>query len=148
MKPNHKALYLSAFLGAAVWLLLLWISVEKQASWYSYGSDYWEYAATINAWMQDFLNPANHRFDIDAGSIRNTPYFAVVVLLSSFLGLNAIQAMSLSGVLASPVFVVAVPLFANRYYRNPWAGSAALVIFLCGWGLQVMQSCSLALLSL
>ena len=125
-------LYLT--LAIPVWLFLSWAAFDFQTSLYIFRNDYWEHSATLNAWLKDFLHPGNPHLATDTGTVRYMPFYAVVTLISGALGLDALEAMSVAGFLSITLFVIATPLFANRYFRDPRAGTVALITFLCGWG--------------
>lgn len=127
-------------LGIPVWLFLSWAAFDFQASLYIFRNDYWEHSAVLNAWLADFLNPGNPHLATDAGSARYMPYYAVITLIAGMLDLDAIQAMSVAGITSITLFMIATPLFANRYFRDPRAGSVALIVFLCGWGFGLVFS--------
>ena len=135
-----RPLYLYLALAIPLWLFFSWASFNMQASLVIFHNDFWEHSAALNAWLNDFSNPGDPHLPTDNGSARYMPFYAVVTLIAGTLRLDALGAMGLAGFLSISLFVIATPLFANRYFRDPRAGTVAIIVLLCGWGFGVIFS--------
>jgi hypothetical protein len=117
-----------------LWAILSWAAFNFQPATYTYRGDFWEHSAALQAWLQDLWNPTNPHFASDVGSPRYIPFYFVITALSIPIGLTALQAMGIAGVVSVTLFVVGIKLFSDRYFCNPWAAPIALLVFLTGWG--------------
>jgi hypothetical protein len=95
---------------------------------------YWEHAAVLNEWLQNFESPTNPHVDDPSLSIRFIPLFRVLAYIGPMFNLGAVELMSISALLNYALIVLGLQLFLKSYFRNPWAPLIGFIsIFLC-WG--------------
>jgi len=123
-----------ALIATPLWAIMVWGAFAAQLSTNWPSGDFWEHSAVLNTWMQALANPPNSHLAGDIPSPRYMPFYLLVASIGKLLSLNPFQAMGLAGALSATLFVFAVPVFFNRYLRNPWAASIALPVLLLGWG--------------
>lgn len=129
---NPTLIYLC--IALPLWALTVWAAFYLQAGTGGYGGDFWEHSASLKSWMENLSHPANPHLLSDAASPRYMPFYLLIASVGQWLALDPLQAMGLAGALSITLFLVAVPLFFNRYFRNRWAGVIALLVLLLGWG--------------
>lgn len=121
-------------IATPLWAIMVWGSFAAQLPTNWPAGDFWEHSAVLNTWMQALTNPPNSHLAGDIPSPRYMPFYLLIAGIGRLLSLTPFQAMSLAGALSATLFVFAVPMFFNRYLRNPWAASIALPVLLLGWG--------------
>jgi len=128
--PN--ALFMVVMAGVAWWL---YKSAVTPLNAYWPLADYWEYAAVVSEWLQNFSAPANPHVDSPVLSPSFTPYFALLTLLGGALGLDAVQSLAVGSVLNFVLIAAGLKLFAQAYFRNQWAPVVSLVVVFFCWGI-------------
>ena len=125
------------FLGFAA-AFFLWFSLSAiffPLAAYQYGTDYWEYSATIKEWSANLWNPKNPHLDIETGSPRFSPIFFLLAATAKLFNLSPIQTMGLSSILNTVLLLGGIFLFFRIYFENDWAPVVGLVVLLSGWGI-------------
>jgi hypothetical protein len=115
----------AAISGSCIFLQL------PQFQWFS---DYWEHTAAIKALALNLASPSNPHFATSDSDRQFIPHFVMLAALVRFLHLPLFTAFGLLGALTSALLVFSLGHFAREYFRDPWAPSVTLLVFLACWG--------------
>lgn len=124
------------FLAVSLCTFTIWASFFHQYPIMEMGGDYWEHSAALNAWMKDIINPMSPHVASSEGSARYMPYYFVIALTGSVLGLTSIQAMGLAASISVILLIIGLAYFSKLYFKDNRAPIYTLIILLCGWGLS------------
>ncbi|MGK0173639.1 MAG: hypothetical protein ACI9W2_005387 [Gammaproteobacteria bacterium] len=133
-------LFVYAALAGPFWCFFVWASFVDIVPARVWGSDFWEHAAVFHAWFEDLANPQTPHLGGGDGSSRYMPFFFLVTLIALGLNLDAIQATGVAAIINLSLFVVAVPLFANAFFKHRWAAPVTLIILTSAWGIGWLWS--------
>jgi len=118
-----------------IWGWVSWEAVYVRLITWADGADYWEHSATLHALIENPWHPRHPHLAIDAGSPRFGPQFLLIALLARALHWDAIQAMTLSAVLNTLLFLCGIRLFFLSYFRHRLAPLYGLLVMFGGWWL-------------
>lgn len=124
------------FLAVSFCTFTIWASFFHQYPIMEMGGDFWEHAAALNTWMKDIVNPMSPHVASYESSARFMPYYFIIAMIGSVLGLTSIQAMGLAASISVILLVFGVSYFSRTYFKDDRAPLYTLIILLCGWGLS------------
>jgi len=97
------------------------------------GADYWEHTAVLRALLDDPWHPRHPLIAADLPSPRFNPHLLVAALLGRLFGFDALEAMGVSALLNTVLFVFGIWLFFRTYFRDARASLFGLVVFFGAW---------------
>lgn len=118
-------------IGILAWVA--WDAFGVRLITYYPGADYWEHTAVLRALLENPWHPRHPAVVTQAGSPRFGPHFLLVALISRALRFDAIDAMSLSAVLNTALFLAGIFVFYRSYFRDRRASLYGLVVSFGSW---------------
>jgi len=101
------------------------------------GRDTWHHVAVLRELMAAPFNPANPHIPTQEPSRYFTPVTTAAALVGRLLDLSPYALFGYMGAASCIGFVAGCWLFAQRYYRSPWAPLILLLTLLFAWGVQL-----------
>ena len=123
------------FLGLALGLLgwVTWEAFWLRSVTYIATADYWEHSAVLRALIDHPWHPGNPHLLSSASSPRFGPQFVLIALVARALHLDAVQAMSLTAVFNTALFLWGIHSFFRCYFRDRLAPLYGLIVMFCSW---------------
>lgn len=122
------------------WLLALglvaWVAYDAlfvRLSAFMGGADYWEHTAALRSLIEHPLSPRNPQVASDVPSPRFGPHYVLIALATKAFAGDAMDAMALSGVLNTALFVTGIWLFFGTYFRDRRAPLYGLIVMFGSW---------------
>jgi hypothetical protein len=130
---RHFANALFVLCALGIWGWVSWEAAYVRLVTWEGGADYWEHSATLHALIENPWHPRHPHLALNAGSPRFGPQFLLVALIARALHWDALEAMTLSSVLNTLLFLCAIRLFFLSYFRHPLAPLYGLLVMFGGW---------------
>ncbi|MGI9289655.1 MAG: hypothetical protein ACR2QG_00095 [Gammaproteobacteria bacterium] len=132
VRANTLYFILTAAFGA----LLVWDAMYIPLVTFAPLADYWEHAALLTEWLNNFSDPANPHVNDPSLSSGYMPLYWVLTLIGVTLGLDAFDLLAISAVFNYVLIAIGLHLFLKNYFRDNWAPVLGYIaIFLC-WGIS------------
>jgi|GEM_PF-3872345 len=100
------------------------------------GRDTWHHLAVLRELMVSPFHPSNPHLPTDEPSRYYTPLNILAALVGKTFNIIPWKLFSFMGAVMCIAFCAATWLFAQRYYKSPWAPAILLTILLFAWGVQ------------
>src|SRR6478735_2886683 len=130
---RHWATALFVLCALGIWGWVAWEAAYVRMITWENGADYWEHSATLHALIESPFHPRHPHLAIHAGSPRFGPQFLLIALVARVAHWDALQAMTLTAVLNTLLFLYAIRAFFLSYFRHPLAPLYALMVMFGGW---------------
>ncbi|HET7546031.1 MAG TPA: hypothetical protein VFK05_39450 [Polyangiaceae bacterium] len=130
---RHWASALFVLCALGIWGWVSWEAVYVRMITWEGGADYWEHSASLHALIENPWHPRHPHLAITAGSPRFGPQFLLVALIARAVHFDAVQAMALTAVLNTLLFLYGVRVFFLGYFRHPLAPLYGLLVMFGGW---------------
>jgi len=116
-----------------IWGWVAWEAGYVRMITWENGADYWEHSATLHALIESPFHPQHPHLAVHAGSPRFGPQFLLIALIARAFHWDALQAMTLTAVLNTLLFLYAIRAFFLSYFRHPLAPLYAVLVMFGGW---------------
>lgn len=130
---RHWASALFVLLALGLWGWVAWEAGYVRMVTWEGGADYWEHSATLHALIESPFHPRHPHLATHAGSPRFGPQFLLIALIARAVHWDALQAMTLSAVLNTLLFLCSIRAFFLSYFRHPLAPLYGLLVMFGGW---------------
>lgn len=120
-------------LGLALVFAVIADAVGPRLITFAPTADYWEHVATYRALLEDPWTPDNPMLATPASSPRFGPYAVLVALVATLFAGNAFDAMSITAVLNTVLFLAGIHLFFGEYFRDRRAPLFGLIVMFGSW---------------
>ncbi|MDH4241803.1 MAG: hypothetical protein OEW48_19760 [Phycisphaerae bacterium] len=117
-------------------LLVLFISHAINGQWVG---DFWEHSAVVRELSTAPLNPKHSQLLLDVPQPLYSPYSLGVALISRIMGIDAITALSIAGIINLLFFLISLKLFVSSLFPKYAEATSfyTLVFTLLLWGQEI-----------
>jgi hypothetical protein len=130
---RHWPSVLFVLCALGIWGWVSWEAMYVRMITWEGSADYWEHSATLHALIENPWHPFHPHLAIHAGSPRFGPQFLLIALIARPLHFDPLQAMALTAVLNTLLFLYGVHAFFLSYFRHPLAPLYGLLVMFGGW---------------